>query len=73
MKGKKQEKVDYRKVKPIDDINNAAHPIRQSAILILETIDDRLGYPKGLKGETWYALEDYIVNEILEHVKAWKK
>lgn len=51
-----------------EDINNAAHPLRQKAIDILEMISEKMGNEDMFDGEKWYDLEDSIV-EILSKEK----
>lgn len=43
-------------------LDDAQHPIRQLAILILEEVIDSTG--KNIKNENWYYLEDYITHSI---------
>ena len=42
------------------NINNAQHPSRQKAILILEAIAGKMGKEDMFEGVLWYELEDMI-------------
>ncbi len=45
-----------------NDITNAEHPLRKTAIrLIEEVIEPRYAPDKGINGENYYAIEDEIV------------